>query len=63
MKFWRVTVFNSSRQCNEVLGVAGDDSYDLNRIKDIILSVHPEYDKITVTSDEEPEGWVWNEYD
>ena len=63
MKFWKVTVFNSYRQCNEVLGVAGDDSYDSNRIRDIILSAHPEYDKITVETDEEPKDWVWSEYD
>ena len=61
MKFWKVTVFNSLIRCDEKFGVACDDNYELNRVREIILAVHPEYKSITIVKDRKPKDWMWSE--
>ena len=61
MKFWRVTVFNSFIKSDEEFGVACDNSYDQNRVREILLSAHPEYEQVSIEESKEPKNWTWSD--
>tara|TARA_Y100000310_G_C20665967_1_gene807499 strand:+ start:199 stop:390 length:192 start_codon:yes stop_codon:yes gene_type:complete len=61
MRFWEVTVYNSESQLEEVLHVAGDNSYRAAKIRRDLKNVHPEYDNIRLKRIKKPVGWTFFE--
>ena len=58
MKFWKVTVFNTVTNREELFEVAGPASYGARRVRGILQEVHPEYQDIHLRRRKKPSGWA-----
>lgn len=62
MKFWDIKVFDDIKKKDVSFILKGPSSYKKNKIKKILLSVHPEYSKFTITPIDPPPGaHIWGE--